>query len=92
MMSEKAISIITILLLTVVPLILFLLHTFLSTRKSWLWSLIVPVIWASLGTWIMVADYKEMGFASELFIFFLAGVFILVIVTLLLRWRRRREI
>lgn len=88
-MQDKYYDIITILLLTVVPLLLLLLHIFLSTRKRLIWSLLVPVLWTSLGAWMIIAGYEDFGFSRELFVFYLLGDVILFVGTLLIRKRMR---
>lgn len=84
-MSESLLNIITIILLTVLPLTFLLLHTFLSARKSVLWCIPVPVIWNALGIWMMYVLYKDMGYNMELLVFFLAGDVILAAITVLIR-------
>ncbi len=91
-MSEASINIITILLLTVVPLILLGIHIFLSMRRNFFLWIIIPVLWTSLGTWMILAGYKVEGFATELFLFFLAGDLLMISATILLqRWQKLKK-
>lgn len=90
-MPEKYFDIITILLLTAVPLLMLLLHIFLSTRSVIFWSFLVPILWSSLGAWMIAAGYENFGFSRELFIFYLIGDVILFLVTLFLRKRIKRK-
>jgi hypothetical protein len=67
-------------------MVFLLLHIFLSTRARLIWSFIVPFLWTAMGIWMILAEYiQERGFANEIFIFFLAGDFILVTATILIR-------
>ncbi|HWT74923.1 MAG TPA: hypothetical protein VN258_09430 [Mobilitalea sp.] len=86
-----SINVITILLLTAVPFLLLLLHIFLSTRKSILWSIPAPVLWTALGIWIMAVVYKDLGFNEELLIFFLAGDAIMGLLTWFIRRGKRKK-
>jgi len=90
-MTETAISNITLALLIGIPLVFFLLHIFLSLRKKWFWSGMIPVLWTALGTWMMVSGYQLEGFAEELFFFFLAGDTLFVITSILLRKYRMKN-
>lgn len=92
-MPESFYNTIVILLLTVVPFMLLLLHTFLATRKRVAWGLVVPVIWTALGLWMIISGYQQdRGFSWELIIFFLGGDLILFGIWSLIRYMKRKKI
>ena len=88
-MPEKYFDLITILLLTVLPLILLLLHMYLSARRAVIYSFLVPMLWTALGVWMIVASYEDFGFGTELFIFYLAGDLILLLESVFIRRKLR---
>jgi hypothetical protein len=91
-MPETFYDTIVVLFFTVVPLVFLFLHTFLSTRKRLVWSLIVPTLWTALGMWMMVAGYvQDRNFSWELLIFFLVGDLLLIGIAAIVSSRKKRK-
>lgn len=49
-----------------IPVILFLLHLFLSFRKKAFWGFVVPIVWGLLSIWIVS---KTQTYPNEMIVF-----------------------
>jgi hypothetical protein len=91
-MSGSANDILSILFLTLVPVIFILIHIFLSLKVKLIWSLIMPFLWAILGIWMIATIYYlGEGLSSELIIFFTWGEVIFIGITVLIRYLKKRK-
>lgn len=77
-MSESFYDAIAMICIVVVPVLLILLHIFLSSRKKLFWGFIIPVIWLICGIYMVI---KAVSFPVELGIFF--GIIFLILIAIL---------
>lgn len=67
-----------------------ILQIIMSTRKKWFWGLTVPALWTGLGVWISVKNYMNHSrYIKELIIFYLIGDMLLVVIMILIRYRKK---
>jgi hypothetical protein len=91
-MPESFYDMVVVLFFTVVPVVLIGAQILLSTRKSYLWGIVVPILWSALGAWILIKGYLEdKMFSFEMFIVFLVGDAILLGILALFRHLKRRK-
>lgn len=72
-MSDSFYDMIVVLFFTAVPVTLILIQLFLAGRKKLIWGFIVPILWTSLGAWMIIRNHNE----GSLFSFELVGFFLL---------------
>lgn len=85
-------NVIVILLMVVIPLVFLLLQVFLTSRKKLILSIIIPILWTLLGAWIIITRYvKDDVLSSSMCIFFIGGDIILIGLTFLVRYLKRKR-
>lgn len=85
-------NVVVILFMVVIPLVFLLLQVVLSSRKKVILSAIIPALWTLLGAWVVITRFvRDDVFSSSMCIFFVGGDIILIGITILVRYLKRKK-